>query len=80
MPKNIAEPIGAQFRDARALSFQIRAAAPPMVNGDSATVNCNRLLSMTAKDGQRLPAVNDHVRVTLERAGSTWVIRAIAPY
>jgi hypothetical protein len=77
MPKDSVEKIGAQFRNARAIMFRMMPVGQPIVNGDSATVDCTRTTSFTAKTGERLSPVNDRVRVTLSRASSGWVIRSI---
>ena len=66
-----------QFRDARTLTFQLRPTGKPAISGDTASVDCTRILSITTS-GQRLPAVTERVRVTLSRASSGWLIQSIA--
>jgi hypothetical protein len=80
MPKNMAEATRREFGDAKSIGFQIRAIDKPMVNGDSATVNCNRTLSLTLKQGGRQEMPGERVRVTLTRASSGWLIQSITPY
>ncbi|MGH9667569.1 MAG: PEGA domain-containing protein, partial [Bryobacteraceae bacterium] len=80
MPKNTADSFRDQFRYTKTLRFQIRPSGQPVVSGDSATVNCARTLDLTTKDGQHAGVADERVRVTLNRAGSGWVIRAITPY
>lgn len=65
-----------QFGDARALAFQLRPTGKPAVSGDTATVDCTRILSITTS-GQRVPAATERVRVTLSRAPSGWLIQNI---
>jgi eukaryotic-like serine/threonine-protein kinase len=78
MPKTVSDPLGAQFRYAKSMAFQMRPAAPPVVNGDTATVTCTRSLDLTTPDNQKVNSGNERVRVTLDRAGAVWVIRSIA--
>ena len=80
MPKSVSDPLAAQFRYARGMVFQMKPAAAAAVNGNSATITCTRSLDLTTTDGQRVNSGNERVRVTLERAGQTWVIRSIATY
>jgi eukaryotic-like serine/threonine-protein kinase len=80
MPKNMADATRREFGDAKSIGFQIRAIDKPMVNGDSATVNCNRTLSLTLKQGGRQEMPGERVRVTLIRASSGWLIQSITPY
>ncbi len=80
MAKSTAEAYREQFRFAKSVVFHLQPLEPPSIAGDSATVNCTRSLSLTLKSGPRPPAVNERVRVTLSRAGSGWVIRAITSY
>jgi hypothetical protein len=78
MPKNTGDELGAQFRYAKSLAFRLRQSGAPIVAGDTATVPCTRALEMVARDGQKVSSGDEHVRVTLERAGSAWTIRSIA--
>ena len=78
MPKNTAESYRAEFRNARSLEFRLTPTGHVTINGNSATVICTRSQLFIAKNGERPPPSNDRVRVTLDRAGSRWVIRAIS--
>ena len=80
MPKSIVETYRGQFRDAKALAFQLKPEGSFSLAGDSATATCIRTLDFTARNGQHPPESNERVRVTLDRAGSQWVIRAITPF
>jgi hypothetical protein len=80
LPKNMAEATRREFGDAKSIGFQIRAIDKPMVNGDSATVNCDRTLSLTLKQGGRQQMPGERVRVALTRASSGWLIQSITPY
>lgn len=80
MPKSTGDSFRDQFRYTKSLTFQLRPAGQPVVNGDAATVNCTRTLDLTTKDGQHAGVSNERVRVTLGRGGSGWVINSITPY
>jgi ketosteroid isomerase-like protein len=80
MPKNMAAATRREFGDAKAISFQIHAVERPSINGDSATVNCTRTLSLTTKFGQRQDIAGERVKVTLSRAGTGWLIQSITPF
>ena len=79
MPKNIVESYRNQFRDAKSLEFRLIPAGQAAVNGNTATAICTRTLRFTAR-GERPLGSNERVRVTLDRAGSQWVIKTIAPF
>jgi hypothetical protein len=66
-----------QFRGFKSVTFSMKPAGAPVVNGDTATVTCTRSQSAVAKDGRRYPSPTEQVRVTLSRTGSGWVIREI---
>jgi PEGA domain len=78
MRKSDSDATSRQFRDARSLTFQMRPIGQAVINGDSALINCTRVLSLISKDGQRPPVVNERVLVTLNRVGSGWAISSIA--
>jgi hypothetical protein len=80
MPKNIVESYRNQFRDAKSLDFRLSPAGQTEVSGNTATATCTRTLRFTARNGEHPPGSNERVRVTLDRAGSQWVIRTITPF
>jgi serine/threonine protein kinase len=77
MPKPVSDELAAQFRYARGMAFQMKPAATPVVNGDSAQVTCTRSLNLTTPDNKRVNSGNEQVQVTLERAAQGWVIKSI---
>ena len=80
MPKGMADATRRQFGDAKAVSFQLRPLERPTINGDSATVNCTRTLSLTTKNGRAQDMAGERVRVKLGRSGAGWLIQSITPY
>jgi tetratricopeptide (TPR) repeat protein len=80
MPKSMADATRREFGDAKAISFQIRPLEKPTINGDSATVNCTRTLSLTMKNGRAQDMAGERVRVKLGRSASGWLIQSITPY
>jgi len=77
MPKSTATAYQNQFKFAKELVFHLQPLEAASVNGDSATVDCTRSLTITPKSGPRPPGINERVKVTLGRAGNGWVIRSI---
>ncbi|HWG22123.1 MAG TPA: hypothetical protein VG225_16455, partial [Terracidiphilus sp.] len=66
------------FGQFKSIVYQLTPSAAPVINGDSATVVCNRnMVSAVAKSGEKIPGKADHVRVTLVHAGGRWMIQAI---
>src|SRR5262249_36850792 len=65
MPRSQANSYRNQFREAKALAFQIRLSGTPSFSGDSATAICNRTLSFAARNGEHPPASSERVRVIL---------------
>src|SRR6202011_4245336 len=49
MPKDAERILGNQFREERAIMFRMQPVGQPVLNGDSATVDCTRTTSFTAK-------------------------------
>jgi tetratricopeptide (TPR) repeat protein len=80
MPKSMADATRREFGDAKAISFQIRPLEKPAINGDSATVNCTRTLSLTMKNGRAQDMAGERVRVKLGRSAAGWLIQSITPY
>jgi hypothetical protein len=80
MPKNIVDGYRNQFNLAKVLAFHITPTGTPSLNGDTATIVCNRRLSFTARTGERPLENNERVRVTLNRTGAIWAIRSITPF
>jgi len=80
MPKVVADNFRDQFRQAKELAFRLQPSAAPSPSGNTATAVCTRTLSFTARTGQRPPETSERVRVTLDRAGSEWVIRSIVAF
>ena len=65
-----------QFRDSKDLQFRLEIAAPPVMNGNGATVICTRTQSFRGQvDG--LQTVSERVKLTLSREASGWLIRSI---
>jgi len=77
MPKAVADGTRNQFRDAKSLTYQMTPAGQPSINGNTATIACTRVLRLVTKGGDRLPPVNERVRVTLTRSASGWGISSI---
>ncbi len=80
MPKGMADATRREFGDAKAISFQIRPLEKATINGDSATVNCTRTLSLTMKNGRAQNMAGERVRVKLGRSAAGWLIQSITPY
>ena len=65
-----------QFRDSKDLQFRLEITAPPVMNGNGATVICTRTQSFRGQvDG--LQTVSERVKLTLSREASGWLIRSI---
>ena len=79
MPQQTADSTSRQFQSAKGIAFQLQPVHDPVIDGNSATVTCVRHSEVTPKQGQRASRPTQRVRVTLERAGSGWVIRAVTP-
>jgi len=65
-----------QFRDAKDLTFQLQLMGQPEIAGNSAIANCTRTISYKGQSGG-LQTHSEHVKLTLTREQSGWVIRAI---
>ncbi len=77
MPKNVSDSTGRQFRGSKSLAFQMSPLGQAAVNRDSAVITCTRTLTLIPRTGERLPSVNERVRVTLKRVGPGWLISSI---
>jgi hypothetical protein len=77
MPKAVADGTRNQFRDARSVTYQMTPTGQATISGNSATITCTRVLRLVTKGGDRLPPVNERVRVTLTRSASGWGISSI---
>jgi hypothetical protein len=63
------------FNMARSVHLTLQPQTPE-VNGDKATVVCNRVLQFTDERGQQ-PPVQDRVTVRVRLAGETWTIESV---
>ena len=67
------------FKPFKSITVHLTPTASPVITGDVATVTCTRSISGVMKNGDR-PSGSDRVRVTLNRAGSGWMIRDITSF
>jgi len=65
-----------QFRDAKDLTFQLQLMGQPEIAGNSAVATCARTMSYRGQSGG-LQTHSGHVRITLTREPSGWMIRTI---
>jgi hypothetical protein len=77
MPRGTSEKTAEQFRLAKTLVYQLQPSGKPVLTGDTASVDCTRILNLTTRDGLRPPPVSERVRVNLSRAPSGWLIQSI---
>jgi hypothetical protein len=77
IPKQVMEGIRGSFRDASAVSMELRALGDPKVSGNTATVVCDRNLRQVILN--RALQASGRVRIVLNRAGSGWVIQSVDP-
>jgi serine/threonine-protein kinase len=65
------------FRNARAVSMELRVQGDPEISADSATVRATRSMQMTSERG-REPAQSNPVIIRLRRSGAEMVIESVA--
>jgi len=75
IPKQVLEGIRGSFRDASAVSMDLRAIGDPKVSGGTATVICDRNLRQVILN--RALQASGRVRIVLNRAGSSWTIQSV---
>ncbi len=76
MPKQTSSALKATFRSAKSMSVGLRMNAAPIINGDTATVVCERSLRQIMQDGKLLPS-NGRVTIVLTRRSGSWFISSI---
>jgi serine/threonine-protein kinase len=75
IPKQVLDGIRGSFREATAVSMDLRAVGDPKISGSTATVLCDRVLRQVIL--KRPLQATGRVRIVLSRAGSGWVIQSV---
>ena len=74
----IPAELNTELKQTRSVTFRITPNQPPVINGDIATVDCTRALTILFRQESKPRRIPDeHVRVTLAKTPSRWVIREI---
>ncbi len=77
MPRSTRDSLRRAFRDDNVrYTVRLTPLKAPLVDGDLATVDCERV-AKTIVAGEGRPDQVTHVRATLRRASNTWVIQSI---
>jgi len=69
-----------QFGLAKKFEVMLSPVGQATIEGDSASVECTRTVTLVPKIGKKTDPPPDRVRVTFARSGSTWLIRTITPF